>query len=883
LPEQTRYAESRDTSKGLIYTPNTINTIVVAGDVAIDWLQMRSGRKECYGSQELDSPNWSLYPGITMAARKGGAFLLAQMVEQATKKRVIAPPLPVHRDIESIPPDVMLHSNALLDAFPYSVQTGDEGRRCYRIREFLGYCRPSGAISGFIPPVIEEEGDAGLVILDDAGNTFRHEEAVWPRSLTEAANHPVVLLKMSRPLCTGSLWDFLTDRHADRLVVVVNADDLRECGVNISRRLSWERTALDFCWQMENNPSPVVKALAACRNLVVRFGIDGAIHCIRHDAHREVRLFYDPKVAEDEFADTYPGMMQGLTSAFVAALAGRIAAGGPGAAGDGVRDGILYSRRLYQLGFGTAPGIPDYPVEELFLPSEEAGGIIADVRIPEMGKNGSGTHEKWSILGELTRRQIEEVACITVEEGPDAVLHRAPVGHFGNLLTVDRTEIESYRSIKNLMKEYLERKETNAPPLSIAVFGPPGSGKSSGVTELAKSIAHGTIEKMVFNVAQFESPGDLVSAFHKVRDRVLKGKTPLVFFDEFDASYKSPLGWLKYFLAPMQEGAFKDGETMHPIGKSIFVFAGGTCSTYQEFSGESPSVRTDAGSDPMTFQQHFRTAKGTDFVSRLRGYVNIMGVNPSGDEDAFHMIRRAMVLRSILRTSAGHLFDAGGRAHIDRNVLRAMIKVPEYKHGARSMVAIIEMSMLADRTRFEQSALPSREQLALHVDADLFFRLVLRDVLFGDALESLAEKIHTRSIRELQQPSGRVADSWRKQPWEELPEEYRELVREQAGHIPAKLDSIGCCFTPYTERTEELFRFSPAEVEVLAQMEHERWMRAMAPRGWHFGPEIDESKRTHPNIVDWGALPPVEKRQYERMVMLIPDVLGDAGFAIYRH
>ncbi len=60
-----------------------------------------------------------------------------------------------------------------------------------------------------------------------------------------------------------------------------------------------------------------------------------------------------------------------------------------------------------------------------------------------------------------------------------------PWGQFGNLLTVDRQEIESYRSIRNLVAEYAGNKQV-ARPLSIAVFGTPGSGKSFGVTEMAK-------------------------------------------------------------------------------------------------------------------------------------------------------------------------------------------------------------------------------------------------------------------------------------------------------------------------------------------------------------------------------------------------------------
>ena len=85
-------------------------------------------------------------------------------------------------------------------------------------------------------------------------------------------------------------------------------------------------------------------------------------------------------------------------------------------------------------------------------------------------------------------------------------------------------------------------------------------------------------------MSQFASYGDLIKAFHVIRDISLSGNIPLVIFDEFDSEFEgNTLGWLKYFLAPMQDGKFKDGELMHPTGRGIFIFAGGTCESIQQF------------------------------------------------------------------------------------------------------------------------------------------------------------------------------------------------------------------------------------------------------------------------------------------------------------
>ena len=167
-----------------------------------------------------------------------------------------------------------------------------------------------------------------------------------------------------------------------------------------------------------------------------------------------------------------------------------------------------------------------------------------------------------------------------------------------------------------------------------------------------------------------------------------------MFFDEFDSPFDGKFGWLRYFLAPMQDGKFREGETMHPIGKAIFVFAGGICSSFTEFSSE-------AAKEPA--------AKGPDFVSRLRGYVNILGPNCSNGSETLYMIRRAMLLRSLLERKTKQLLDSNNRLRIDPGVLRALIKIPKYGHGARSMEAIIDMSTLNGPNPLGASISPAKK------------------------------------------------------------------------------------------------------------------------------------------------------------------------------
>jgi len=889
--------------------PNPTPKIVVAGDVSIDWMAFSVAARDTEPVNGRMPFNWQLQTGTRMVARPGGALLLAEMTGLATGAEIIT-----HRlaGLENIPSSEVIHSIAELDRFPYSSDRKDEKNLVYRVKRLCGFAGPDAEVAKPLP-VHDDDPDAQIVILDDAGNGFRDEKAVWPAALNTKDHQPIVIFKTSRPLFQGKLWDTVRKAHTERLVVVVRADDLRADGVNISRRLSWEQTAADFVWQMTCNSRLI--SLANCVHLVVTFGLDGAIHYARHDDRIEARLYYDPTMIEDGFRDDCPGEMLGLTSAFVASLAARIAEGGLAAVGEGVRDGLGCARRFFRQGYGTDPAKAQLKAG-LFHSTAGQQTYIADVEItrpeplPNSAQAKSPSDPKfWRILEGL--KGLEEIACEFVRAGQAADLKNVPVGQFGKLKTVDRAEIESFRSIRNLMREYLYKTDATR-PLSIAVFGPPGSGKSFGVTEVAESLAPGRVQRQEFNLAQFSSIADLTSALHKVRDIALSGKVPLIFLDEFDADFNGKLGWLKYFLAPMQDGAFKDGETMHPLGKAIFVFAGGTSETYQKFCAEENSTGSDllsqsadkrlayaeenstgSGSDllsqsadqrltdlPAHSKTEFKAAKGPDFVSRLRGYVNILGLNPVNERDNFWVIRRALLLRSLLERKAKWLFDGSGRAGIDEGVLRALLKVPRYKHGARSMEAIIEMSLLAGRKNFEQAALPPAEQLALHVDADWFSRLVIRDVLLGSAREIIAKAIHEKYRRN--QQDKKVTDDPAMQPWEKLGEDFKESNRQQADQIPEKLRSIKCDFSQVTDRQPVEFEFTKEEVESLAEIEHDRWMAERQLAGWRYGAVRDDKRKTSPYLIPWSDLADDVKQWDRDTVLGMPKFLAEAGFEIYR-
>jgi hypothetical protein len=278
----------------------------------------------------------------------------------------------------------------------------------------------------------------------------------------------------------------------------------------------------------------------------------------------------------------------------------------------------------------------------------------------------------------------------------------APVATFGDLHAIDREEIEGYRSVAQLIRDYIEGNQIKK-PLSIGVFGPPGSGKSFGITQVFRSISRSNRDPQQFNLAQFSSPADLSNAFLRVRNAGTGGEVPLVFFDEFDSDLLGvELGWLRYFLAPMQDGTFFFDKESHFVGRAILVFAGGTSSNFRAFSREDETSEQARGK--------FSASKGFDFVSRLSGNLNVLGVNPREDtEDPSFVLRRAIVIRGRLKQE--RQFGRNKRALVPSQFIRKLLNVSYYKHGARSIEMIIRMCVGRDGMLH----LPPPDQLVMHV------------------------------------------------------------------------------------------------------------------------------------------------------------------------
>jgi hypothetical protein len=275
-----------------------------------------------------------------------------------------------------------------------------------------------------------------------------------------------------------------------------------------------------------------------------------------------------------------------------------------------------------------------------------------------------------------------------------------------------------------LIRKYLETSEWTI-PLSIAVFGRPGSGKSTAIKQIIKSInPRRKSDPLTFNLAQFSSVDQLTEAFHQVQDQVLSStEVPLIIFDEFDSCFDGHhLGWLKFFLAPMQDGLFRGKTGDYRVGRAIFLFSGGTSYNFKQFNGKKPGNNSAENDHLDTIN---KDAKLNDFISRLRGYLDVLGINEENEEfppDRLIKLRRAILLRALLEKHAESIFQIAKDkkiADIHDDVIQAFLNTKTYKYEVRSMEAVIQMSRWING-QFVPASLPSRSQLENHVDIESF-------------------------------------------------------------------------------------------------------------------------------------------------------------------
>jgi hypothetical protein len=706
--------------------------VQVCGDPTLDWLWVRNP-DQANKSGVYFWLSQQFFPKIGLGSQAGGSALMYSLVKKLAADKAIVEGTkinkrllkePEHRDINA--------SWTMWDGY---VEKG-RSKPSFRICEWMG----------FEPGEWDYEnnkliGETDLLLIEDSGIGFRDHEKGWPDALSgKIAKPQYIILKLSKynkPEVQNPLVQKIRDLGLCGATTVVTAiNDLRSCSIRIGPSLSWEKI-FDEIVDAVYSPNCIFADRETGELLfdrvIVTVGVAGAV-IVSHDNNV---LIFDRSGQEEDFAHKYEGELMGYNTCLMGALAMKWLDCNPKTDWTkAVWDGIALSRFLCVDGYAVLKekkrAYLQFPIDGInniynsIQKGEPQTDKITDLGVYCNGRPGrrdAAEKRKWSILEETVgddcgagynnrMKAVCDCAKAIVKSGPESALKNVPIETVGGWTSADRQEIEGIRSVNNAFRYYLTDKSKQETPLCIAVFGPPGSGKSFAIKEIAKGLGIDKESQITFNLSQFESPEELTAAFHRIRDLQLKGKVPLIFWDEFDSLCKDrPLGWLRYFLAPMQDGEFMENGRTHPIGRGIFVFAGATRHSFSKFCD-------GANEDDIA-------AKKPDFISRLRAYIDIKGPNgnPNTIEDNLFIVRRAFLLHNFLRRHTPNIRE-GGTYQIEDGVLNAFLRVGEYKHGARSMETLIRMSTVGNKRKYEYSCLPPDQITGMHVNTDEFLSLM---------------------------------------------------------------------------------------------------------------------------------------------------------------
>ena len=157
-------------------------------------------------------------------------------------------------------------------------------------------------------------------------------------------------------------------------------------------------------------------------------------------------------------------------------------------------------------------------------------------QLEERARQKAMPQAEW-VSHEIVRNGLEKVIDIDSKlalngekptPGTPLPLVRCPIEVHGQIKTAYRLDIEGFASIRRIIEKYLAVEDWQS-PLSIAVFGWPGSGKSFTVRQIMQSVnAEIAKRSLEYNMAEFERAEDLQTVFHKVQDIAVTSEVPLV-------------------------------------------------------------------------------------------------------------------------------------------------------------------------------------------------------------------------------------------------------------------------------------------------------------------------------------------------------------------
>ncbi len=888
-----------------------LNAVLICGDLIIDHHIIKGRRKKAA---------WKEAVGTKVISTLGGAHLTYSLIKQLG-----------HGDQVDCWYDPELAFNAIRAEHPENQAYAEwevDSDGTIRFCQTLGYGMVNNSTGDLdyerLHKSIEEVKE--ILLIDDGGLGFRQNSIT-----AELPKCKCYILKTNQPLIDGYLWKTLTNwERIARLITLISIPELRKFDIKISKGISWEQTCLDLCHELVSHS--LLKKLMASKFLVVSMGAAGSVVIKNGDIRKsaEFALAYDPGYMEGEWELKENvkgiGQMCAFTAGFTNELMKRdirnLEKTGIAEIVKSAKTGTLYLREMLNGKTGwplSAESVGQKAESDSDL-ATRAESQFSDTFIPSpYWYEQPGQYLKdnlWSIFLDNHDRmkrpaetnpagEIALLAALAAAKNGIPQLEHSPYLAWRKLFTTDRAEIECLRNIRKLILQHLE--DPVSKPFNLAVFGPPGAGKSFTVKQLSYSLLKkkdfGKRAVLItFNLSQCRDERELIGVFHRVRDAVLQGKIPFVYWDEFDCGN---LKWLRCFLAPMEHGEFQAGRNIHPLGKCLFIFAGSSVPEIQYFEPANPGEfdgEESAASDKLTRRrlkikqrkyEEFEAGKGRDFTSRLDAYLNVPGPNRKrlydsdldvwGEEDPSDLmfpLRRALYMR----TSLGLKSDE--ELKMDPGLIMAFLKTGYYKHGARSLSHILKHLKSDTPGEVSRSELPSDEIMGQHVDFDEFMRIANEHRMDKVPVEDLAKVLYRARVENTR---GQDVQTMMHPDFGNLPEKLRLDHILSAERLLNMMNVLGYKAVRNKDprpsmMAEFKIRFikDPEELEFLAKEVHRGWTKAVKKAGWRTGAIRNDYYKKDPRLVKFKDLKASDKEQVRNTIRSIPDFFEQLNYKIVR-
>ena len=116
-------------------------------------------------------------------------------------------------------------------------------------------------------------------------------------------------------------------------------------------------------------------------------------------------------------------------------------------------------------------------------------------------------------------------------------------------------------------------------------------------------------------------------------------------------------------------------------------------------------------------------------------------------------------------------------------------------------------------------------------------------------------------------------------PWAELKETFKAANYGLIDHVEEKLKRVGLALRKVDDRPPIVCHFNQEQLEILAEMEHGRWVVERLENSWTFGERNDEKKNS-PQLISWNGLSDSEKKKDYSSIQDLPEFLAAEGYEI---